>query len=92
MGELQITRRRSGHVLNKAFYCQRLSLFLINTLLKQQSLNECFALALRVRLFTHSIEYAELSSHRLGAPLCPSWDFSHEFLASAYKNSGWHVL
>lgn len=49
-------------------------------------LNERFALALRVCLFTHSVEYAELSSHNLGAPLCPTWEFSHEFLAPAYKN------
>lgn len=87
-GELQITRHRSGHVLNKVLYCQCLSLFLINMLLKQHSIcfNECFALALRVCLFTHSIEYAELSSHNLGAPPFPTWEFSHEFLASAYKN------
>ena len=57
-------------------------------LLKHHSIcfNECFALTLRVCLFTHSVEYTELSSHNLGAPLFPTWEFSHEFLASAYKN------
>lgn len=59
-----------------------------NALLKEHSIcfSKCFALALRVCLFTHSTDYAELSSHDIGPPLLPTWEFSQEFLASASKN------
>lgn len=59
-----------------------------NTLLKEHSIcfSKCFALALRVCLFTHSTDYTELSSHNIGPPPLPTWEFSQEFLASASKS------